>query len=247
MNPIDTSRGQTTRDPFYLGMSLFSLGIVLVGFTRGFYLADYFGFPDLPPHLVIHGVVLTIWFVLACSQPYLIRIRHPQIHRRLGIVALATAAAVVATGVWTVAMRDVPTIDEYPSRAVGNLASLFMFLFCVILGFRFRRNSDRHKRLMMMASIPILAPALDRFARIPMLNDLFGKTLYWFPAPPEVAFATVAFLTLLLVTVIHDLVREKRVHAGTVWGLVAILVFSPIATTAVISTGGWVGLVKWFS
>lgn len=247
MNGLDKTLGKHTRDSFYFGMSVFCLLIVLVGFTRSFYLQNYFGLPDLPPHLMVHGVVLTTWFMLACSQPYLIRIRHPQIHRRLGIAALATAVGVVATGVWTVAMRDALTIDDNPSRAAGNLASLFMFLFCVILGFLFRGRSDRHKRLMMMASIPVLAPALDRFARIPMLNDLFGKTLYWFPAPPEVAFATLAFLTLLLSTVIHDLVRERRIRPGTIWGLVAILVLAPLATTAVISSGGWVRLVKWLT
>ena len=247
MNAIDRSHDQDARDPFYWGMSLFFLVTVLAGFARSFYLQNYFEFPRLPIHLVVHGTVLTAWFILACAQPVLIKIRHRRLHRRVGMAALFIAAGVVASGVLTVAMRDAPTIAENPTRAAGNLASLFMFLFCVVLGFLFRRRSGHHKRLMLMASIPIVAPAVDRFARIPLFNDLLGKALYWFPAPPEIAFATLNFLALLLVVVTHDLIRERRVHPGTMWGLVAILVAAPIATATIVSTGAWVAFVQWSS
>jgi len=245
MNALDRSGNRNTRDSFYLGMSIFSLVIALVGFSRSFYLQDYFSLPELPVRLIVHGTVLTAWFFLACLQPALVWNRKTPLHRQTGIAALFIAVAVIVAGVWTVVMRDAPNIDEYPTRAAGNLASLFMFLFCVALGVYFRRQSGHHKRLMMMASIPVLAPALDRFARIPPLNDLFGKLLYWFPAPAEIAFATIAFLALLVLVVIHDLVHEKRVHLGTVWGLVALFIFSPAATAMIVATGGWLAFVKW--
>ena len=37
MNAVDRSINPNTRDPLYLGMSLFSLALVLVGFSRSFY------------------------------------------------------------------------------------------------------------------------------------------------------------------------------------------------------------------
>jgi len=245
MSALDRSGNRSARDPFYLGMSIFALVIAVVGFSRSFYLQNYFGLPELPVRLIVHGTVLTAWFFLACLQPALVWNRHTPRHRQTGIAGVIIAFAVVITGVWIVVMRDAPNIDEYPTRAAGNLASLFMFLFCVALGVYFRRQSGHHKRLMMMASIPALAPALDRFARISPLNELFGKLLYWFPAPTEVAFATVAFLALLVLVVIHDLVHERRVHPGTVWGLVAILIVSPAATAMIVATGGWVVFVNW--
>ncbi len=245
MNAIDRSIGHNARDPFYLGASLFSLVIVLVGFSRSFYLQEYFELPELPLHLVVHGTVLTGWFFLACLQPALVRYGKTWLHRRTGIAGLLIAVAVVITGVWTLVLRDAATIDEFPSRAAGNLASLFMFLFCIALGAAFRRKPGHHKRLMLMASISVLAPALDRFARIPLLNDLLGKLLPWFPAPPEIAFATITFLVLLMAVVIHDFIRDRQIHRGTVWGLVSILIISPAATAMIVSTGGWATFVKW--
>lgn len=228
-------------------MSTLFLAVVLVGFARSFYLRTPFHFPELPVHLYLHGIALTAWFILAFIQPWLINSRRIGLHRKLGAVGVALAISVVMTGFWTVALRDAPIIDEFPTRAAGNIASLLMFSTCVTLGVLFRHKSATHKRLMLLASIPILAPALDRVARIPMLNEFWGRILYWFPAPPEVAFATLSFLFLLLTVVANDLVSERRVLSGTLWGLFAILIIAPAATYVFIASGAWTAFVHWIA
>ena len=158
---------------------------------------------------------------------------------------MTLAMSVVVTGLWTLALRDAPEIDEFPTRAAPNLASLIMFSTCVALGILFRHKSETHKRLMLFASITILGPALDRLARIPSLNEFWGRILYWFPAPPEVAFAALGFLVLLLTVVANDLVSERRVQSGTFLGLFAILIIAPAATFVFLASGAWVALVHW--
>jgi hypothetical protein len=233
------------RNKYFLYMSLMFLAVVLVGFARSFYFQPYFAFPELPAHLYLHGTALTAWFVLALIQPWLIKIRRTEVHRRLGIIGVALAISVVASGLWTIVLRDIPEIDEFPTRAAGNLASLLMFSTCFTLGVLFRRKPATHKRLMLFASIPLLAPALDRLARIPVLNDFWGRALYWFPAPPEIAFATVAFVTLLFTVVVNDLVTERRVQPGTYWGLFSILIISPSVTFVFFASGIWVAFIHW--
>jgi hypothetical protein len=228
-------------------MSALYFAVVLIGFSRSFYLKSYFDFPALPVHLYLHGIALTSWFALALVQPWLIRNRHAGFHRRLGVLGAALAVGVVLTGLWTVALRDAPEIDQYPTRAAGNLASLLMFSSCVSFGLFFRKKSETHKRLMLLASIPILAPALDRLARIPTMNEFWGKILYWFPAPPEVAFATLSFLFLLLVVVANDFISLRRVHTGTFIGLFSIFVLAPAVTYLLISSGFWVRIVHWIA
>ena len=159
--------GQTTRSKFYLGMSALLLFFVIVGFSRSLFLKTWFEIPDLPIHLNIHGAVLTCWFFLALAQPLLIRRHQVKLHRKVGVAGIFLAVAVVLTGVMTLVHRDFPNMDEMPHRAGPNLASLLMFLTCVIFGVLLRRRSEAHKRLMLLASIPIVSPALDRFGRIP--------------------------------------------------------------------------------
>ncbi len=234
-----------TRNRYFLYMSSMFLAVVLVGFARSFYLRTSFAFPELPAHLYLHGTALTAWFTLAFIQPWLIKSRRTDIHRKLGVIGIALAMSVVTSGLWTVFLRDAPEIDEFPTRAAGNLASLMMFSMCFTLGVWFRRKSAMHKRLMLLASIPLLAPALDRLARIPIFNEFFGQLLSWFPAPPEIAFATLAFLVLLFSVVVNDLISERRVLSGTYWGLFAILIIAPATTYAIIDSGAWVTFVHW--
>ncbi len=233
---------------FFLFMPALFLAIVLIGFSRSFYLHPFFKFPDLPPHLYLHGVVLTAWFVLAFTQPLLIALGRVHLHRKLGALGAALAVGVVLTGLWTVALRDAPTINEEPMRGAGNIASICMFASCVALGILFRRKSATHKRLMLMASIPALAPALDRVARIPAVNEFAAKALYWFPVePPEVAFALFSFLFLLLTMLVRDLITERRPHPGTLWGLAAIFPFAIAETYVFTASGAWVAFVHWVS
>jgi hypothetical protein len=228
-------------------MSALFFAVVVLGFSRSFYLKSAFDFPALPTHLHFHGIALTSWFALALIQPWLIKNRSIGLHRKLGVFGVMLAVGVVLTGIWTLALRDAPEIDEYPARAAGNLASLLMFSSCVSFGLFFRKKSEMHKRLMLLASIPILAPALDRLARIPMMNEFWGKMLYWFPAPPEVAFASISFLFLLLMVAVNDFVSLRRIHNGTVIGLLSILVVSPAMTYLLIASGFWVRLVHWIA
>lgn len=235
---------QEKRSKFFLIMSVMFLAFVLVGFTRSLYLSSYFEFPDLPFHLILHGIVLTMWFSLAALQPFLIATNKTQTHKKLGLAGYSMIVAVVAVSLLTLVVRDIPTIDEFPGRSGGNIYSLFAFSFCALLGLRFRTKPAMHKRLMILASMPILAPATDRIIRIPALNDVFGKILFWFPAPPEVAFATLSFLCMLIAVVTFDLTTEKRVHAGTIWGLSILFIVAPAVTAIFMMTGAWAAFVR---
>lgn len=232
------------RSKFFLIMSGLFLTVVIAGFTRTLYLGSLFQSPDLPPHLTIHGIVLTIWFLLALVQPLLVARNQTQIHKRIGLAGFIIIVAVVAASLLTLAIRDAPTIDEFPGRAGGNLYSLFTFSFCAILGLTFKSRPDKHKRLMLLASIPLLAPALDRMARIPALNEFLGTIFSWFPEPPEIAFAILGYFGLIISVVVYDLLTDKRVHAGTIWGLGIIIAGAPAATAVMIQTGAWVALVR---
>ena len=89
---------------------------------------------------------------------------------------------------------------------------------------------------------------MDRIARIPEFNELAAKTLYWLPVqPPEAAFALFGLLLMLIMMVVRDLVTEKRLHPGTLWGLAAIFVFAIAETYAFTASGAWVAWVHWVS
>jgi len=76
-----------------------------------------------------------------------------------------------------------------------------------VLAVAFRRRSQAHKRLMLLASISLLPAAVGRIFRWPALSDI-----------PE-APATVGLILALVVAVaVHDFVARKQIHPVVAWG-----------------------------
>lgn len=231
---------------FFSVMAALLLLVALSGFARTFFLRPLFGLDPLPPHLYFHGTVLTAWYLLFFTQACLIAMHRTSTHRKLGIAGAFVAVGVVAASLLTVFMRDVELIDEYPNLAFGNISSLFGFALCFVSAIVLRNRPVFHKRLMVIASIQIAAPALDRMVREPPLYDIAEKVFFWFPAYPPVAFATFATLFLLLSVVAYDLISERRVKLATIWGIVCLLILAPALSAAVVLTGGWQNVIRAF-
>ena len=78
-NPSTPRARLSSSHGFFVGMSTVLLALVLVGFAPTFYLRAYRGTSQLPAlvqrlplHLYVHGVVLTLWFVLFLVQTALV-------------------------------------------------------------------------------------------------------------------------------------------------------------------------------
>ncbi len=205
-------------------MSVAILSIVLVGFAPTFYLRPLLVEPPIPFYVYVHGALLTAWFVLLLTQTSLIRVGRVENHRRLGVVGGVIGISVLIASL-IVTLRFVSRVQHagfeldtsgfgsgvpVPVLAAtalwGNLASLVAFsglLCCAVL---LRNRPDTHKRLMVLASISILAPAIARISRWPGLGGDLG------PLVPIVVF-------LLLATMAgFDLYALRHVHRATLVG-----------------------------
>ena len=231
---------------FFSVMAALLMLVALSGFARTFFLRPLFELDPLPPHLYFHGTVLTAWYLLFFTQVCLIATHRTKTHRKLGVAGAFIAVGVVAASLLTVFMRDVELIDEYPNLAFGNISSLIGFALCFASAMVFRNRPVFHKRLMVIASIQIAAPALDRMVREPPLYDIAEKVFFWSPAYPPVAFATFATLFLLLSVAAYDLYSERRVKLATLWGIACVFILGPALSAAVVLTGGWQNFVRAF-
>ena len=246
MIPLAMPAVRPNRDRFFITLSAVMLLIVLVGFTRTFFLHRLFGEPALPAHLYAHGIILTTWFCLAFVQTCLIATGRTAFHRRISVAGLFVAIAVVTINLVTLGLRDAPFVDEDPGRAFANLNTVVGFAILITFGVLMRRRSATHKRLMIFASLQIVLPAIDRIGRIPPIYG-FSETFFaGFQMPPQVAFAVVGGVMLMLTVLAHDLYSERRIKLATLWALVSVLIFAPIISTTLISTGIWPAFVRLF-
>jgi hypothetical protein len=125
------------------------------------------------------------------------------VHRRLGVLAACVAILLVPVSALVV-VRAIPRLypvfgREVRGLVVGDLMSLVFFSVFVSAALYFRARPDIHRRLMVVASLTIFGPALERlffFYQLPRLTTLIP-------------------VITLVALVIYDLVTIRKPHRVT--------------------------------
>ena len=148
------------------------------------------GLPGLPLYVVVHALVATAWMVLFLVQALLIKSDHHDIHQNLGVAGLFLAAAVVISGV-AVSFLAIPRLIALTNPAdpsiiiaenlpffAGNVGAFMAFSLAVGGAAYFRRKPQTHKHLMLLASVIVVTPAIDRMWG---WSGLENALEFWFP------------------------------------------------------------------
>jgi hypothetical protein len=203
----------------YIWVAAFIPIIVLAGFARTYYLKGFFGTPALPGLLVhLHGLVMTSWVVLFVVQVWLVSSRRTRVHQRLGVGGAVLAALVFVVGIVTAIAAAARGASPGPPALqflVIPLGDMLVFGILVGTALYFRRRLEIHKRLMVLAAVNLLAPAI---ARIP---------LHFIEAGGALAFFGLTDLCLLT-CVAFDTVRHRRLHPAFAWGMLFIVAAQPL-------------------
>jgi hypothetical protein len=206
---------------FYTRMALFLAALVLLGFGPSFYLRGIVPAyprpnPTLPPTVVLHGSVFTLWMLAIIAQTQLIAGRKHEIHMRLGkltvLLAIVMIPIMYLAAVWQVARANQPPFTDPLTWTIVPLAVIVPFAIMVWNGWSKRRDAPWHKRSMMSAAILVVAgPSIGR---LPI-------------APPTITGFTIIFLLGLLLFVpmfVHDHKLLGQVHPATRLGFSMLLV-----------------------
>jgi len=223
---------------FYVGMSIAVVITVFAGFGPTYYLRPYFTPTPLIPLLHLHGIVFTSWILLFVIQTSLVAAHRTDIHRRLGILGGVIAVMMIVVGTTTAIIRAKLGVSPVPgvpllSFLVIPLGDMLVFSILVGLGFYYRRRPDVHKRLMLLATISILAAAIARlpFAFIQQVGPLafFGLTD-----------------ALVVVCVLYDLVTLRRIHRASALAGLLIIVSHPLRMM-IGGTNAWLSFATWLT
>jgi len=221
---------------FYVGISAMIAITVFAGFAPSYFLKSYFGSPPLIPLLHLHGLVFSSWIVLLLTQTTLVAANRTDIHRRLGIAGGVLAGLMVVIGTMTAIVRASQGAAAGGTPPLVFLAiplfDMLVFASLVSAGFYFRRRTDVHKRLMLLATISILAAAI---ARLP-----FGILK---AGPPAFFGLTDLFI---VVCIGYDLITQRRLHRATVWGGLLIVLSQPLRLM-ISGTSAWMAFATWLT
>lgn len=211
----------------YVFAALTSAFVVMAGFARTFYLRPWFEVVPLPSLMVVHGVLMTLWLLLFVTQVSLVAGRRTALHRRLGWLAAVLLPLILLAGAATAlsAGREHGTLSVMPSF------DLLLFTLFVALGMMQRRRPDYHKRLMLLATLVMLFPAI---VRLPL------AAIEQASLPVLMGMAVTAMLLFVLI----DTVRNRRLHPAFAWGAAVFAMSMPMRLW-VKSTEQWQQFAAW--
>jgi hypothetical protein len=229
-----------TRDRFQaLALALLAV-VVVIGFARTYYLRVWFDLPPLTRVAHIHGVLWTLWLALHYTQARLVAAHRADLHRKLGIFGALLGAVLVVTSAdlsieATIAGRAPP--GRIPLQFLSvSLGASFMFGVFLTAALALRRHREWHKRLMFLASVVLVMPAVGR---------LDVQVFRQFGTPPVVVpfLATAAFVAWAWV---NDWRKHRAIHPAYLYGGVAVVAAIP-ARFFLGFTDGWMQFARWLT
>ena len=211
-----TLRPQPKRreDIFFLCMVGAILAVNFVGFAQSYYLAGIFRAPLAGPLVHIHGALFTCWLLLLVTQTALIGANKLRLHRNLGALGALIALGMLILGsmvtVFALRRHAFSTEGRAAFIFVADSGALILFALFVMMGFLKRNDSVRHKRLMLLATIAILGPALSRWS-FPFMK--------WQPA------VFIIWLIFPVALLVFDISSRRKPTRVSVTGCALLLVY----------------------
>jgi hypothetical protein len=211
---------------------------VLAGFAKTYYFRVFFDGPPLARAAHLHGILATAWIALHYTQARLVAAHRVDVHRRLGIFA-AVVAGLLAVQVVSMAIANAAAGHALPGRDPLQFLSVplgttTMFTLFVGSALALRRKREWHKRLMLLATMTLLAPAMGRLdAQVMAPLGLPHLVL-----APAVTFGFIAWAW------VDDWRRLGRVHPAYVVGGIALLVSLPLRRW-IGFTEAWLPIARW--
>jgi len=223
------------RHPYTLA-AVVAIGVMFAGFAPTYYLKGAYGTPTLDALRHVHGLVMTAWFGLFLVQAGLVAGNRVAVHRKLGIYAALVAVLVVIVGI----SLGVASARSGTSLPPGISPKVFLVLpFGEMLAFSclvstallLRHRPDYHKRLMLLATLAMLAPAIARLG--------IGFVQRYGP-PADFALTDLVILAF----VAYDTAKNRRLHPAFAAGL-AFIVVVQAGRLAISRTPLWDAFATW--
>lgn len=186
---------------FYFWMVVLMAFFVFGGFGMTYWYPLAAGtFRPAPPVVHLHGLTYFSWMVLLVAQATLVNVRNVALHRSLGMFGIALAMAVIIMGALITILGASRSSGAAAHGIYLGITAVTGFALLFTLAMRNTRKPEIHKRLVLLAMLPLLPPGIHRLYMVPL-----GLTTF-----PVVAM----YLTLDAMAL--AIVLQERRQTGTV-------------------------------
>jgi hypothetical protein len=237
---IGNASRRTREKRFFLLAGILFPVLVIVGFSRNYYLRPFFDLAPLYSNMVrFHGVVMTAWILLFATQTWLVSSKRVKLHMKLGWAGVGLAVLVLVTGylvsIGAIAHQTAADRGGIPPLVflVVPIADLVLFVAFFGLAIAWRKYPAEHKRLMLLTAANFLPPAAARFP----VESLQALGPVWIFGVPTV---------LTIAALVFDTWRNKRLNPTFLIGSIVLIVSFPLRIV-IGGTDAWMRIAEWMT
>lgn len=137
--------------------------------------------PSYPPIVHLHGIIFFSWIILLVVQPLLVNTGNVKLHRSLGTFGIVVAGMLILLGsvitiMFAGSVGDNRTPD-YNDLMYLSIVAISGFALLFSLAIRNVRTPENHKRLILLATIFLLPPGINRLYMV--LFELIEAPVFW--------------------------------------------------------------------
>lgn len=230
---------------FYVWMAAIFALIAFGGFVPTYWAKLATGTFTGAPILHIHGFLFFTWTLFFLAQTLFVATDRTVNHRHWGLAGISLATAMGIT-VILAAINSIKVAaaigmgDEGRRFTIVPLSALLMYATFITLAIANIRRSEVHKRLMLLAMIPLMHAAMARlFMTAFAPADAKGPPPVFVSIPPALAVDL-----LIVAAVIFDWRSRGRPHAVYVIGGTALLAVQ-LLSVPLSATPAWMAIATW--
>jgi hypothetical protein len=227
---------------FHVGLSAACLAIAVVGFMPTYWLQLVPGTFDGPPLVHLHAWLFSAWPLYFLMQALLVERGLIARHRAWGLLGVSLATAMVIVGIAVANGVLVTRLEDgYGDRArafhIVSMSMMLLFALFVAVAVALVSRPEAHKRLMVLATVTILPPAVARLFFAVSVG--IGPGLRPSGGPPRtvegVLMSALVADLLILAAMIYDVRTRGRPHPVYIIGGAIVLAVQilrgPLSTT----------------
>jgi hypothetical protein len=248
------ARGQRRVDRwFYISAGLFVIFLAVVGFGPS--IIDQ-STRNAPSTFLVraHAIAVGAWLLLFLAQAILVATGRTAVHRRLGLVGPVLALLMIGLGYVVLiefarrgydfsgdvirALSRQGSAPFNPAVVLFPLGELLSFGVLVGAGFWYRHRAEIHKRLMLLAMVPILVEPILHLVGYMAIR---WPTLRGMGTPISVG----ATLLLLSASAIKDRLSRQHIHPVSLWVPMLLFVWQIALGTIIFPSAAWRKVIAW--
>jgi hypothetical protein len=222
----------------YVLLGIVALVIVHLGFASTYVNPVLSGTFTGRKILHVHGAIFMAWVVLCIVQPFLIQRKQTELHRKFGVFGAVLGGVVILMGLYIAISSAHAHMSEQAAKAflLFPLTDMLLFSLFLFLAIRNVKNSEAHKRYIILTTLSILGAATGR---------ILSHLTWW---TGNIVIDTILSLLVMEITlylaIAYDVIVNKKIHPVYIWGGLLVLFIHAFRDWAG-NTETWLSISSW--